>query len=1050
MNKTIHFFLFFFSIISCHAQFHHQTLTNYTPRDYGQNYSNYTQAITEDAQGLIYVGTAYGILQYDGYKWRMIPVKTGTFVTSLAFFENTVYVGSQGDIGYLKPDKTGKLSYFSLIDKINKNDRNFSSVWKTLVYNNKIVFQSDENIFILDKERIQVIKPHTSFHLAFSINNKLYVRERNIGLSEYNGKEFQVIKGGEQFADTGVFAILPFKNKSLLIATQEAGFFEWNGNNFHQLLKNKEQINTFRNSMIIGGKQLSDNKYAIFSLKDGIFIMDENLEIKAYYSTNTGMRSSEINDLIEDSYHNIWTATKKGISRVQYNSPLSFFNESSGISGNVQAFAFLNNQYFVGTSEGLYFNKTSSAKIFSEATEIKGSIWALQKTNSDLFIGGENGLWHTDGNNIKQINKNQCTGLLYIPEQNWLLSAGNSGVQIFDTKTFLTLLNIPELKMDAYGIASRLTEANKYEIWIGSKTQGVCQLILSPSLTYQLDFYSSEDGLPKDWICAYQAGKNVVFGTSMGILRFIDSNEISSLANDTSSAMNSVRGFFDLANFPKNATNKSATTFTYNNLLSYIALDNYIYQINMNDSVADNSFFKTMQLGRFNVLFNDSNKLWIGGDDGLALFDKNKSIKTKSPQIGIREIIIGNDSVLWYGDIPFSEKEITIPFKLNSLRLELFSLYSDNGFKMEYSYKLEGGNDNFSNWSNDHYITFTNLSEGNYTLHIRAKNPQDIYCKEISFNFTITPPWYRSWWAYTIYVILIIFAIYIIILLNSQRLKAKNRKLEEIVKIRTQEVVAQRDEIEEQKQEITDSINYAKRIQEAVLPVSDQARSILGEHFILFKPKDIVSGDFFWATRMDEWLIVTVSDCTGHGVPGAFMSMLGVSFLNEIVRKKEIIKASEVLDLLRESIIEALQQKGHSGEQKDGMDIVFCVLNTQTNLLQYAGANNPLFVVTTNKELKIIEPNKQPVAIFANMNSFTNREIQLNKGDCIYLASDGYEDQFGGPKNRKFMVKQLKELLVHISDKTMVEQYEILNQTFENWKGENEQIDDVTLMGIRI
>jgi serine phosphatase RsbU (regulator of sigma subunit) len=263
-------------------------------------------------------------------------------------------------------------------------------------------------------------------------------------------------------------------------------------------------------------------------------------------------------------------------------------------------------------------------------------------------------------------------------------------------------------------------------------------------------------------------------------------------------------------------------------------------------------------------------------------------------------------------------------------------------------------------------------------------------------------------------------------------------------------VVIQKDHIEEQKKEITDSINYAKRIQQAVLPSGEYANSILGEHFILFKPKDIVSGDFYWGTRINEWLIVTVADCTGHGVPGAFMSMLGVSFLNEIVRKKEITKASEVLDHLRESIIEALQQKGTSGEQKDGMDIALCVLNTANYQLQFAGANNPLIIVSTKRELNEIEPDKQPVAIYENMKPYKNNVINIQKGDTLYLTSDGYEDQFGGPRNKKFMAKQLKELFMIIANKSMNEQQEILNNTFENWKGEHEQIDDVTILGLRI
>ncbi|MBI4646039.1 MAG: SpoIIE family protein phosphatase, partial [Bacteroidia bacterium] len=308
----------------------------------------------------------------------------------------------------------------------------------------------------------------------------------------------------------------------------------------------------------------------------------------------------------------------------------------------------------------------------------------------------------------------------------------------------------------------------------------------------------------------------------------------------------------------------------------------------------------------------------------------------------------------------------------------------------------------------------------------------------------------------------------------------KNQSLEiAFAEISTQkeEITVQRDEIEaqrdklseqntllfEQKKEITDSINYAKRIQQAMLPdLSNLSgfENLTGfDYFVLYRPKDIVSGDFYWATLVNEWLIVTVADCTGHGVPGAFMSMLGVSFLNEIVRKKEVTKASEVLDHLRDSIIEALQQKGQSGEQKDGMDISIIAINTVTLEMQFAGAYNPLYIIRRSKNLsgfenltglEEVKGDKMPVAIFENMKPFTNQTIQLSKGDTIYLTSDGYEDQFGGPKGKKFLAKQLKELFLSIAAQSMDEPKKILETTFDNWKGEHEQIDDVTVVGLKI
>jgi len=282
-------------------------------------------------------------------------------------------------------------------------------------------------------------------------------------------------------------------------------------------------------------------------------------------------------------------------------------------------------------------------------------------------------------------------------------------------------------------------------------------------------------------------------------------------------------------------------------------------------------------------------------------------------------------------------------------------------------------------------------------------------------------------------------------------------------------VIRQKDHIEHIHTKLTDSINYANRIQTAVLPdlgmvlgqKNESGSRPVDDFFVLYRPKDIVSGDFYWATMVNEFLILTVADCTGHGVPGAFMSMLGLSFLNEIVRKKEILQTDIILEQLRESVIEALKQKGQAGEQKDtilsslsevkdGMDIALVVLNTRTLQLQVSGAYNPLLVISVEKELIQTEPDKQPVAIHARISPFTSRTLQLRKGDCLYLMSDGYEDQFGGPANKKFKFLNLKNLLLSIYDKPMNEQCNTLNSIFEEWRGENEQIDDVTVMGIRL
>ncbi len=296
-------------------------------------------------------------------------------------------------------------------------------------------------------------------------------------------------------------------------------------------------------------------------------------------------------------------------------------------------------------------------------------------------------------------------------------------------------------------------------------------------------------------------------------------------------------------------------------------------------------------------------------------------------------------------------------------------------------------------------------------------------------------------------------------------------------------VTAQRDLISKQKEAITDSIIYAERIQRAILPPEKLLKNILKEYFIYFLPKDVVSGDFYWIAKINKYTLFTVVDCTGHGVPGAFMSMLGISYLNEIVKKSEVYNTGLVLDKLREYVIESLQQKDIYNEDtedikklqnvQDGMDMAFCALDTETNILQFSGANNSLYLIRNKNKTKIknteriktlenethilyeFKPDKMPIAIYKRMNNFITQEIQLIDNDMIYLFTDGFADQFGGSNSSKkggvkFKYKPFKKLLLEIADKPVKTQKDILKKTYIDWKGNYDQIDDILIFGIRI
>ena len=256
--------------------------------------------------------------------------------------------------------------------------------------------------------------------------------------------------------------------------------------------------------------------------------------------------------------------------------------------------------------------------------------------------------------------------------------------------------------------------------------------------------------------------------------------------------------------------------------------------------------------------------------------------------------------------------------------------------------------------------------------------------------------------------------------------------------------------ITEQKKEITDSIQYASRIQNAILPPDLLIEKYLPERFIIFRPRDIVSGDFYWLTEKDNRVIVMIADCTGHGVPGAFMSMLGVAFLNEIVSKNSHITAGEILNELRSQVIHSLHQTGREGESQDGMDVAMFIIDRVKMEIEFAGANNPLFIFRTGNLIEL-KGDKMPIGIHSRADiPFTNYNEKLQTGDMVYAFTDGFPDQFGGPQGKKFMIKNFKIILQEIYEKSMVEQKVSLESTLDNWMINTNQVDDILVMGVRI
>ena len=290
--------------------------------------------------------------------------------------------------------------------------------------------------------------------------------------------------------------------------------------------------------------------------------------------------------------------------------------------------------------------------------------------------------------------------------------------------------------------------------------------------------------------------------------------------------------------------------------------------------------------------------------------------------------------------------------------------------------------------------------------------------------------------------------------LETYNLREQNRKL--IVDLKEanlrleQKVIERTRKIESQNREITSSIQYARKIQKALLPLEEELKSLLRSYFILSKPRDIVSGDYYWLAQKDGRVTIAVADCTGHGVPGAFMSILGVSFLNEIVTKNMNMRANEILNHLRSELIRSMHQTGRCDETRDGMEMALCIIDFEEQNLQFSGAFRPLYLIRNN-ELKEFRGDPMPIGIYEQEEqSFSNTEIEFLKDDIIYLFSDGYIDQLGGTERKTFRSKNFKKLVIDIHKLPMPEQKKTLEKRFKEWKGDVEQIDDILILGIKM
>ena len=1080
------------------------------------NGSEQNWCITEDKLGNIYFGSQdRGVIRYDGTKWNAIRIGNNPRIYSLAADSGgLVYVGAAFEFGYIQPDEKGKPEYISLVQKSDSIPE-IGNIHTIVIHEGKVYFLSPKVIYTYDIQRNSVSKINLSeykINVAFRlvrINEKLIIADNATGIFELKENIITPLPGGDFFKSKICTVILPYDENQILIGTFYDGLFLYNyktgivRSNFidDQLNKKLKAVSVY------SGAKLDKEIFAIGTTNtEGLLVFNKSGKlIQQINVENSDLEDNTMMAMYCD-YSNkseLWLSTYGVISKVYFNIPLTKFAEKQGIESGINEICRFHDNYYLSSDAGLlksYINDKNNFA-FKKVKGINTQVFPLKVINSPsgelLLAGSLNGILQISENDEIRKVENICSNwpkgkLPSLNIKKIVQSKSDPGTVYFG----LEMGGILVLNFDGHrwtyknrienipGLVSGIVEKNEGGLWfLTDDPSGLYNWRISGKDTSTIK-YGPEKGIPEiDLNSIVLINDDLYVNTAAGILKYEKSQDKfvsgDAITGGFSAGQNALMLFQDSEG------------------------DKWFSRIDKND--LEVLFRKKINsvdpyLGILNLLPNVPT-LDIKYFDGKVYFIKSKIIcvvdksglQTDTTLVNtlFSSITLGPDSVVMTGTfhknidqnrrLPvISSTSAAVPefkYDFNEIYFEWTTPDFTEELLTEYSYKLEGFDEDWSKWEGISFGNtmealyskkgYGNLPYGHYNFRVRTSTLTGQKGNELNYEFIILKPWYASILAYFGFALIAFIFIFSIIKAYTRKLKNENIRLEGIVAERTAVVVKQKDELES-------SIHYASRIQMALLPSEAVLSEYIKNYFVLFKPRDIVSGDFYWITKKGQRLYIVVADCTGHGVPGAFMSLLGMSFLDEIIDKDISPRADFVLGKLRLHVTESLKQVGGDDEAKDGMDIALLVIDSEKQRIEFSGAYNSCFRVRklTETELKNYSENslviadgslsngrylletifasKMPIGISSRMNEdFDCYENALEKGVSFYLFSDGYIDQFGGPDGRKFMKKNFKRLILDIQDHPMNEQKELLKKSMDDWMGNTPQIDDILVMGIR-
>jgi serine phosphatase RsbU (regulator of sigma subunit)/ligand-binding sensor domain-containing protein len=1046
--------ILFLITFPCWSQTGNYYISNFSNSDYGGADQNWCSI--QDEYGRMFFANNNGVLLNDGKSWKLIKLSNDGRCYSIdKDGKNRIFIGGENEFGYLVTAPGGEIIYQSLSAELPQKNKEFGTVWATLCINDEVFFCSNQKLFWYKNGKIKSFSPESEgFHTFFKVGDHLFVREKQVGFKVFINGELKKVTDSEQFAEQRVDFILPFKNKMFWVGARNKGMFLllYDAEHPQKSIFSKVRTNVdqwMEKNELYCGARVNGNTYALGSLKGGILLADKNFKTFKTITDKEGLKDNGVTNIYVDKNENLWLSLGLGISYLEFSNPITRWTKNDGIVGEIESAIKCNGLIYIATDKGLQVLNPVNNK-FTE-TGISGDrCFALYAKNKSLLIGSQDGLFSLINGESRILYEPTVYCILPDPLNPETLYLGtDKGLSIVSYRDNV----VKELKSFNDWGEIRFAANDKAGI-LGFATDKNGIYLLNRNANDHITHITVKEGLPNlvdNTIFSYKG--EFMIGTEKGFYR---------IENSTSGSPLMVK---------MNELNPLSIQDLPITKAKQINNDLWFHYIAPNENKMSSDVLRSIEINNKSVternfmlhrikgvdakdFYRDSNRVYISTNNGLYCYDRNVSSKQSSFYTFISKLNFKKDTSSVFNDLTVNSKfpEVEIPFLSNDIHVvpSASDYYDVN--ELNFAYYLEGKEDDYGNWRKISEITYNNLHEGKYILHVKSRNVLGLEGKEISFSFTILPPWYRTIWAYILYGVFLVTLLWTVIRLNSRRLLEQNIKLEKVITERTKTIAHQKEEIEYKNREITDSINYAKRIQDAILPSIREIKKVWSDTFVFFQPKDIVSGDFYWHYKINPHeFLIAVADCTGHGVPGGFMSMICSDKLSEAAGISTA--PAEVLHYANNTIKLALKQsEEEENVTKDGMEMALVHVNTQTCQVWFSGANRPLWIVRKDSnELEEIKPTKASVASNTPNNfHYQSHGFQMAKGDRLYMSSDGYPDQFGGPNGKKYMTANFKKFLLSIKDEAISRQHDLVKDNINNWMKGFEQVDDLLVIGIRL